>query len=329
MEDSKLMNFKNNTIIPIKGDASFRKFYRKKNKKKSSIIIYSQREKIKNLLNYDSINKLLLNNKISAPRLLSENFNKNYIEVEDLGTKTLFDILKKKKTNKLKIYKKILIILIKLQNIKVKKIKNFKKNFYKIPNYSKTLIYKEANLFLDWYVPYTLNKQKRSKIKKELKKSISFLLGKIQLPNNTFVHRDFHVSNLMFKKNKISIIDSQDALYGNIAYDLASLIDDVRLKTSDNLKEMIYQNYLHLNKKKINEIKFKNDFEILSVLRNLKVIGIFTRLAVRDGKRKYLKLIPHAWKLIENRVNNNDIFKDLRKNLEDNFPKKIRIKNES
>ena len=323
------MNFNNNTIIPIKGDASFRKFYRKKNKKKSSIIIYSQREKIKNLLNYDSINKLLLNNKISAPRLLSENFNKNYIEVEDLGTKTLFDIFKKKKTNKFKIYKKILIILIKLQNIKVKKIKNFKKNFYKIPNYSKTLIYKEANLFLDWYVPYTLNKQKRSKIKKELKKSISSLLGKIQLPNNTFVHRDFHVSNLMLKKNKISVIDSQDALYGNIAYDLASLIDDVRLKTSDNLKEMIYQNYLYLNKKKINEIKFKNDFEILSVLRNLKVIGIFTRLAVRDGKRKYLKLIPHAWKLIENRVNNNDIFKDLRKNLEDNFPKKIRIKNES
>ena len=323
------MNFNNNTIIPIKGDASFRKFYRKKNKKKSSIIIYSQREKIKNLLNYDSINKLLLNNKISAPRLLSENFNKNYIEVEDLGTKTLFDIFKKKKTNKFKIYKKILIILIKLQNIKVKKIKNFKKNFYKIPNYSKTLIYKEANLFLDWYVPYTLNKQKRSKIKKELKKNISSLLGKIQLPNNTFVHRDFHVSNLMFKKNKISVIDSQDALYGNIAYDLASLIDDVRLETSDNFKEMIYQNYLHLNKKKINEIKFKNDFEILSVLRNLKVIGIFTRLAVRDGKRKYLKLIPHAWKLIENRVNNNDIFKDLRKNLEDNFPKKIRIKNES
>ena len=100
------MNFNNNTIIPIKGDASFRKFYRKKNKKKSSIIIYSQGEKIKNLLNYDSINKLLLNNKISAPRLLSENFKKNYIEVEDLGTKTLFDILKKKKITSLKYIKK-------------------------------------------------------------------------------------------------------------------------------------------------------------------------------------------------------------------------------
>ena len=122
------------------------------------------------------------------------------------------------------------------------------------------------------------------------------------------------------------MIDSQDALYGNIAYDLASLIDDVRLKTPNNFKETIYQNYLYLNKKKINKIKFKSDFEILSVLRNLKVIGIFTRLAIRDGKKRYLKLIPYAWKLIEYRINNNNIFEDLKKNLEDNFPKKIRIK---
>ena len=320
------MNFNNKKIISIKEDASFRKFYRKKIKKKSSIIVYAQKEKIKNLLNYDSINKLLLKKKISAPKLLSANFDKNYIEIEDLGTKTLFDILKKKGANKFKIYKKILIILIKLQNIKVKKIKNFKKKFYKIPDYSKKLIFYEANLFLEWYLPHTLNKKKRCKIKNELKKIISSLIKKIQLPNNTFVHRDFHVSNLMFKNNKISVIDSQDAVYGNIAYDLASLIDDVRLKTSNNIKEMIYQNYLYLNKKKINEKKFQNDFEILSVLRNLKVIGIFTRLADRDRKKRYLKLIPYAWKLIEHRINNSDVFKDLRKKLEDNFPKKIRIK---
>ena len=53
------------------------------------------------------------------------------------------------------------------------------------------------------------------------------------MPNDTFVHSDFHVSNLMIKNNKISLIDTQDAVYGNIAYDLASLIDDVRLKTSN------------------------------------------------------------------------------------------------
>ena len=323
------MNFDKSKIIPIKGDASFRKFYRKKINKKSSIIVYAKKEKIKNLLNYDAINKLLLKNKIFTPKLLSENFFKNFIEIEDLGTKTIFDIFKKKKVNKLKIYKKILVVLIKLQNINSRKIKNFKKKYYKIPNYSKKLVFNEANLFLDWYVPQVINKNKISKVKKDLKKIITSLIKKIQLPNNTFVHRDFHVSNLMINNNKISIIDSQDAVYGNIAYDLASLIDDVRLKTSKNLKEMIYKNYFNLSKKKINKKKFKNDFEILSVLRNLKVIGIFTRLAQRDNKKKYLKLIPYTWKLIEGRINNNDVFIDLKKKLKDNFPKKIRKKNEN
>jgi hypothetical protein len=318
------MNFESKLTL-IKADASFRKFYRKKVKKKSSIIIYSEKEKIQNLLNYDSVNKLLLKKKINAPRLLSENFNQNLIEVDDLGTKTILDILKKKNANKLKIYKKILVILIKLQKIKLRKIKNFQKQFYKIPIYSNKLIFRESNLFLDWYIPKIINKNKKLKIKKDLKKIIISLIKKIQLPNTTFVHRDFHVSNLMIKKNKISVIDSQDAAYGNIAYDLASLIDDVRLKTSKNIKEMVYQSYLNLNKKKINKIKFKNDFEILSVLRNLKIIGIFTRLAVRDKKRKYLKLIPYAWNLIELRLKNNVIFKDLKDCLDINFPKKIRL----
>jgi len=323
------MNFSKSKMTSIKGDASFRKFYRKKINKKSSITVYAKKEKIKNLLNYDSINKLLLKNKIFAPKLLSENFSKNFIEIEDLGTKTIFDIFKKKKVNRLKVYKKILVVLIKLQNIKSRKIKNFKKKYYKIPNYSKKLVFNEANLFLDWYVPRVINKNKRLKVKKELKKIITSLIKKIQLPNNTFVHRDFHISNLMINNNKIFIIDSQDAVYGNIAYDLASLIDDVRLKTSKDLKKMIYKNYLNLNKKKINKIKFKNDFEILSVLRNLKVIGIFTRLSQRDNKKTYLKLIPYTWKLIEDRIDNNDVFIDLKKKLEDHFPKKIRKKNEN
>ncbi len=320
------MNFNEIKMVPLKGDASFRKFYRKKINNKSSIVIYAKKEKTKNLLNYDSINKLLLKKKISAPKLISENFSNNFIEIEDLGKETIFDIFKKKKINKLKIYKKILVILIKLQNIKLRKIKNFKKKFYKIPNYSKKLIFSEANLFLDWYIPQVINKNKRPKIKKELKKILTSLINKIQLSNNTFVHRDFHISNLMINNNKISIIDSQDAVYGNIAYDLASLIDDVRLKTSKNLKKMVYKNYFNLKKKKINKKKFKNDFEILSVLRNLKVIGIFTRLAQRDNKKKYLKLIPYTWKLIEDRIDNNDVFIDLKKKLEDNFSKKIRIK---
>ena len=110
------------------------------------------------------------------------------------------------------------------------------------------------------------------------------LISNLKLKNNTFVHRDFHVSNLMLKKNKIGVIDSQDALIGNRAYDLASLIDDVRLKTSDLLKAKVFEYYIK-TQRRIEKKKFQNDFQILSVLRNLKIIGIFTRLAIRDKKK--------------------------------------------
>tara|TARA_Y100000590_G_scaffold391746_1_gene468647 strand:+ start:368 stop:1339 length:972 start_codon:yes stop_codon:yes gene_type:complete len=323
------MKFKNSKINLVEGDASFRKFYRKKTIKGSSIIVYAKVDKKNNLLNYDSINKILIKKKIFAPKLISESYSNNFIEVEDLGKQTVFDFIKKKNVNKSKIYNKILLILIKLQKIKSRKIKNFKNKFYKVPNYSRRILFEEANLFLEWYFPRAINKSKTFKTKKELKKILLNLIKKIKLPNETFVHRDFHVSNLMIMKNKISVIDTQDAVYGNVAYDLASLIDDVRLKTSLNLKKKIYQKYLSLNKKNINKIKFKNDFEILSVLRNLKIIGIFTRLAKRDNKKKYLKLIPYAWKLIENRIDKNDIFIELKRKLDDNFPKKIRVKNEN
>ena len=310
----------------IRGDASFRSFYRKKNKKKTSIIVSAKKEKEKNLLIYDAINKLLVQNGVKAPKLLNHNYNENYIEIQDFGKLTIYSMLKNKKKNKLKIFKKIILLLNKIQKIDNKKIKNFKNANYTIPIYSKKLISAEAKLFLKWYVPKMLIKKKASALNKKLTSEINLLLLKLKLKNNTFVHRDFHVSNLMKLKKQIGILDTQDAVFGNKAYDLASLIDDVRLKTSFRLKNSIYNYYVYLNKKKINENYFRNDFEILSVLRNLKIIGIFTRLAIRDKKKKYLKLIPHAWKLIENRINNNIIFADLKNYLDDNFTTKIRMK---
>tara|TARA_B100000787_G_scaffold42884_1_gene30521 strand:- start:278 stop:673 length:396 start_codon:yes stop_codon:yes gene_type:complete len=128
----------------------------------------------------------------------------------------------------------------------------------------------------------------------------------------------------MRHKKKLATIDTQDALIGNRAYDLASLIDDVRFKSNKKLKDNVYNYYLKLSKNKVNKFILLNDFEILSVIRNMKIIGIFARLATRDKKKIYLKLIPHAWKLIELRTKNNKIFDGLKRVLDINFSKKIR-----
>jgi len=304
-----MKNSHKRNIRKIKGDASFRKFYRKKENKFTSIIVKAHKEKEKNLLIYDSINKILNKNKVFAPKLYNEKYTYNFIEIEDFGDKTFYKLLKKQ-TNKLLYFKKIIKLLNKIQSIKDRKIKNFKNKNYTIPKYDRKILIEEASLFSNWYIEKKLKKKDKIFFNKHFKKIIKKLSFNLQLRNDVFVHRDFHVSNLMLIKKGIGVIDSQDALIGNKAYDLSSLIDDVRFQTSNSLKKKIYNYYLNTNKK-INRKKFKNDFEILSVLRNLKIIGIFTRLAIRDNKRDYLKLIPYAWKLIDLRINQNRIFDDL------------------
>jgi aminoglycoside/choline kinase family phosphotransferase len=312
------------TIIKIKGDASFRSFYRKKNNKKNSIIVYATKEKEKNLLIYAAINSLLIKNKILAPKLHKENYKKNFIEIEDFGDETVFKLLRKNGSNKINLYKQSIDLLIKIQKIKQKIIKNFKGKNYKVPVYENSKLFKEAKLFSDWYARKYISKKKLPTVIIEINKQIKFLLSNLTIKNETLVHRDFHVSNLMRHKKKLATIDTQDALIGNRAYDLASLIDDVRFKSNKKLKDNIYNYYLKLNKNKTNKVILLNDFEILSVIRNMKIIGIFARLAIRDKKKAYLKLIPYAWKLIELRTKNNQIFEGLKKLLDINFPKKIR-----
>ena len=313
--------YKFQNLKPIEGDASFRKFFRNKIKNKSSIVVFAKKEKFKNLVVYDAINKILNKNKILAPNLYKENYKKGYIEIQDFGDNTIFKILLKKKNNKIKYFKKILKTLMQIQSIKNKGIKDFKKKKYTIPKYNKLILLREAQLFCDWYAKKKLMKKNRYEFNKNFKRITKKLISNLQLKNNVFVHRDFHISNLMLVNNRIGVIDSQDALIGNKAYDLASLVDDVRLKTPITFKNKIYKYYID-RQHNLNKSKFKNDFDILSVLRNLKIIGIFTRLAIRDGKKGYSKLIPRAWELIRIRIN-NQIFSELKKLLNQNFKKEL------
>ena len=296
------MNFKN--IEKLSGDASHRKFYR--DKKNNSIIVYAKKEKKKNLLIYAAINNLLKKNKIFTPKLISERYKKNYIIIEDLGDDTG---LKKFKNYNIKNYVKLFKILKKLSTIRKRRVKTFLKSDYIINNYSNNELLKEAKLFSEWYMPNII-KENISKLKKLYIKIIKKLILSLKLKKKVFIHRDFHVSNIMIKKNKIYLIDSQDAVFGNEAYDLASLIDDVRINVKLKNREMIYDKFIS-KKKKLNVAKFRNDFEILSILRNLKIIGIFTRLSKRDKKHEYLKLIPYAWKMIDQRRKNNTVFEEL------------------
>ena len=295
------MNYK---LKKISGDASFREFYRLRKNKSTSIIVSAKKDKFKNLAVYAVVNNILNANKINAPKLLSNHYKNNMIEISDLGEKSFYDHIVSKK-NKLKDYKSLIKLLIKIQKIKIKKVYKLDKFKIKIPKYTLSNLHKESDLFFDWYLKYFLKSKKISMIKRQLRTELNTVYKKLIYRNDTFVHRDFHVSNIMMNKNKLGLIDSQDAIIGNPLYDIASLIDDVRIKLPGKLQNDLL-NFYHKNSKfKKEKIeKLKNDFDILSVQRNLKILGIFVRLFKRDNKDNYLRFLPYTWLLIEKRLEN-------------------------
>ena len=306
----------------ISSDASFREFYRIQKNMTTSILIKASKDKFKNLIVYAAVNKLLIENKIRAPKLIKEYFKNEMIEIEDLGENSFFDYVKNKK-NKFNDYKKLIKIIIKLQNIKLKNYIKLKKYKIKISKYNLKELHKESDLFFEWY----LKKRDFKKFKSKIKKELNNLYKKLYFQNRCLVHRDFHISNVMIKKDNIGLIDSQDIIKGNLLYDVASLIDDVRIVLPDKLKSKLFNYYLSKTKKiKKNEINLaKDDFDILSIQRNLKILGIFVRLYKRDNKSKYLKFLPYTWRLLELRLN-NPILRNLKNLLNKAVPKKNRKK---
>ncbi|MEK9716825.1 MAG: phosphotransferase [Pelagibacteraceae bacterium] len=299
-----------NKLYLIAGDASFRKFYRFKSSK-GKILVYCNRSKKSNLVNYVKVNNFLIKNKFLAPKVIKNSINKNYLIIQDLGNVSFKKYILSKK-NKFIVFKKILDELIKIQKIKVKK---------QFSNYNQQKLKKELSLFFEWYLPEFFNNKKIRKIRNNIERDFLPRLASISNREKVFVHRDFHLENLILFKKKIGIIDSQDAVIGHPAYDLASLVDDVRLKISPKDQSKIIEYYLKNTKH--NSHKFIYDFHVLSIQRLLKILGIFVRLYRRDNKKQYLKYLKYTWYLLDKRLKYPEL-KNLSKIFNLYFNKKIK-----
>ena len=328
MENGKKLIKMNYKLKKISGDASFREFYRVKKSNKNSIIVFARKEKYKNLIVYSVVNKILNSNNVLSPKLLKNYYKDSMIEITDLGDKSFYDYIKNKK-NKLKDYKKLIELITKLQKIKFKNQYYFSGKKIRFAKYSLNLLHKESDLFFDWYLKYCSKNIKIGKIKRILRKELNNIYKKLYFKNNCFTHRDFHASNIMITRKRLSLIDNQDAIIGNPLYDVASLIDDVRIKIPKNTQDDLFRHYIQKSKFKAKDQSYyKNDFDILSVQRNLKILGIFVRLYKRDRKPNYLKYLPYTWSLIERRTR-NPIFNNLKILFKKHLPlkklKKINI----
>ena len=182
----------------ISGDASFREFYRLKKNNSSSIIVNAKKDKYKNLIVYTVVNNILNSHKINAPKLLSNHIKNNMIEISDLGKKSFYDHVVRKK-NKLSDYKSLINLLIKIQKIKTKPQYKLGKYKVKIMKYSLSNLHNESDLFFDWYLKYTMKKKNISKIKKILRAELNKIYKKLKYKNEkTFLRPLFISTAILF-----------------------------------------------------------------------------------------------------------------------------------
>ena len=309
-------------LKPIKSDASFRKYFRVyiKNQKKKILLVNSPK-KTENNSGYLKTRNILEKMNLSVPKIINFDISKGIFLIEDFGINTYANSLKNGESE-FKLYNLATNILLHINTHS----KNLEK---KLPKYSNKKLIEEALLFLKWYWPAIYKKTAKKKYIYEFIKIWENLLNKNLKTKKVLVHRDFHIDNLFFLKDRknlktCGLIDFQDAVIGPSSYDLMSLLEDARRDVNENIIDKMYKKFIKKMSKKEKE-NFAKEYKILAINRHLKVIGIFSRLYMRDKKKSYLKHIPRLWRLIEENLSFNSL-NELDKWINKFFPKKFRIK---
>ena len=273
----------------ITSDASNRKYTRLFKKQNTSILMDSDPTTNESIENFIYFTNQLRKQKFSAPKIYGQDICNGLLLLEDLGSDSFANILKSKPHLENHIYQEAINQLIEIRKNKIPRLTR---------KYDLKILLQEAVLFSEWY----LSPLRASYESSHLLKILRVTLQETLKQDTTLVLRDYHAENLMWlpdrrNNRRVGLLDYQDALAGNPAYDIASLLKDARREVPKKLQEELIKYFL--KKTNLDHAVFSRDYSILSAQRNLKIIGIFSRLSIRDNKSGYLDLIPRVWKNLQ------------------------------
>ena len=278
----------NNWNIEVaSADASFRSYYRLR-KGDETYVLMDSSLLLESLPLFVDMNEKLSEVNARVPRIIIKNIKLGYLILEDFGSTHYLDILNEENYHEL--YKKAIDEIVKIQQADTKDL----------PIYDKDFLLFEMDMMQEWYVKKYLNivltQEQKNIIDTTLKKISDVVLKQ---PQGIFVHRDFHSRNIMLTpKDDIGIIDFQDARVGAITYDLVSLLKDCYIEWDNEEVEKLalyYRDSINLD---VDDETFIKWFDFMGLQRHIKVLGIFARLHLRDGKDGYLKDIPLTLKYV-------------------------------
>lgn len=293
--------FKGAELDPLPGDASFRRYIRVKKSDKTAMIMDAPPDK-ENVRPFVSVAEYLYKHGFSAPAILARNVPGGLLLLEDLGNDSFSSVVRRDVSQEEELYGASIDVLAAWHIADNEFVDT---DTLPQPLYNEALLMREVELFSDWYLPQALG-AKASSLKQEYLGIWRDILRAAPLSTDQWVHRDYHADNLMWLPKRaglarVGLLDFQDGVYGDAAYDMVSLLEDARRDVAPELAEKMIARYLAATGAE--RERFMAAYAILAAQRNSKIVGIFSRLAVRDNKHHYLKLLPRVWKHLENDLN--------------------------
>ncbi len=264
-------------------DASFRRYYRLKDSMHSSIVMDSSEQK-ESLEPFVEITQRLRDVGVRVPKILAVDVSEGYLMMEDLGDRHLLDTLDI--YNFESFYDRAIDIIVQMQNADISSL----------PLYDAEFLGFEIELMPEWYLQKHLGLELDNKQRVIVDRVLQSIVDEVVAqPQGVFVHRDFHSRNLMLTpRDEIVVIDYQDARVGAITYDLVSLLRDCYISFDREQIEALALSFRDKKGLSVDDTTFIRWFDYMGLQRHIKVLGIFARLSIRDGKDGYLDDIPQT-----------------------------------
>lgn len=279
---------------PLAGDASNRRYFRLTHPDHGRAVLMDAPPQMgEDVAPFVTIATHLLGLGLSAPKIYDQDPDLGFLLLEDLGDDLFARVLEQEPALEKPLYLAATDALITAQSADAPA---------GLPNYAWPEMTQAATLALDWYVSRAEDRAPTADDRERFTTALETTLFALKGPR-VLVQRDYHAENLLWLPDRegaarTGLLDFQDAALGHPAYDLASLLVDVRRVVSSNVRETAITHYLA--KTGYAEAPFRCSFATLSAQRNLRILGVFTRLCVRDGKTSYPDLLPRVWDNLQN-----------------------------
>jgi tRNA threonylcarbamoyl adenosine modification protein YjeE len=278
-----------------------------------------------------AIGDALRTNGVSTPEIFAQDLDQGLLIIEDFGDKVFASEIARNADQKL-LWQRATDALIALQAVPPpSRIPLARGTPFDLPQADEGVLDIETQLLLDWYWPALHGSPAPQSARDAFTAEWHRVFSRVLKQPKTWLLRDYHSPNLIALDDRspprdVGIIDFQDAMAGPAAYDLVSLLQDARVDVPESLEKDLLDRYIAAmtsRDKAFDPNEFRFCYAALGAQRNTKILGIFARLAMRDGKRQYLAHMPRIWGYLERNLQ-EDGLQPLRAWYDRNLPPKLR-----